>query len=438
VTAPDAVRFAVDPALSEVLAGVVEVLGDHGVLVDADRLADEPAKELARATGLGTAAELDQLVQGSTDEEALARRTAARAAAWRAVIVRLGTLLAVEPGFRPSDIRVEEERVDRLVPRHPAGPPDLRDCLDAALASAPRLIDAVRDRLADPADDVPGVMEAILWAAGLGVDVSQAERVGAALDADTQATAARVETQIEQLRATGVCPARPADLVPAHGRSGGSDVEAVEPAQRSTTKKVAAIKVGERADKRKRELGDQGESWALSAVVAELLDLEPGARRDALASMRDLLVHFDGTPVQQVRSLLDELVTSTFTDDDLLLQLTSTLRVSEFSDGFGFDLLGFLSPGPGQEPCAMCLEVKSASGQEFHLSTGEWKTAELLASHHKGHAYAVLVVRRGPKGGAPSSMELLADPVGLADAEILRKEPDGYTVSYGSRPTATT
>lgn len=433
VGVPERLRLAVDPELPEVLEDVVAVLADHGMVVDPQRLADQPASELSRAAGLEGVAELEQLVSGTVDKEAMARRVAARAVAWRAVIVRLGTVLAVEPTYRPSDIRSAEERVDRSLPEHPAEAADLVGSLSEVLGSAPSLATAVAVRLEDPFADVPDVAAALLWAAGMGVDVSQADRVAAAIDRDVRAAAELVEEEIRTLRAAGVVPVRPPGLTPPPPtplqEDSGDDVG---PGQGSAKKKVAGIKVGERADKRKRELGDRGELWALSAVVGELLRLAPDARRHAIKAMRDLLVHFEGAPVQQVAGLLDELATGTFTEEDLLVRLTATLRVSSISDGFGFDLLGFLPPQPGAPPCAMCLEVKSSAGREFHLSTGEWRTAELLSDCGEGGSYAVLVVRRGPKGGAPESMDLLVDPVDLVQRGLLHTEPDGYAVGYRS------
>lgn len=429
VHVPEGLRLAIEPALPEVLEGVVAMLAENGVVVDPQGLADQPAPELARASGLGGAAELDELVRGTVDDEVVTRRAAARAVAWRAVIVRLGTVLAVEPSYRPSDIRSVAERVDRGLLDRPTEPADLVESLGEALGSAQHLAAEVRARLENPTADVPDIAGALLWAAGMGVDVSQADRIAEAIDGDARAAAARVEQEIRTLQAAKVVPARPPGLTPP---GVGSGPDGGDSGPGSGKKSVAAIKVGERADKRKRELGDRGELWALSAVVGELLRLVPNAQRSAFTAMRDLLTHFDGTPVKHVRSLLDELVTGTFTEDDLLIRLTAALRVSSVSDGFGFDLLGFLPPYPGAPPRAMCLEVKSSKTRQFHLSTGEWTTAQLLSKRGDGGAYAVLVVRRGTTGGAPASMDLLADPVDLVQRELLSTEADGYTVAYRS------
>lgn len=75
--------------------------------------------------------------------------------------------------------------------------------------------------------------------------------------------------------------------------------------------------------------------------------------------------------------------------------VTGLLHVSLLSDGFGFDLVGWLSPAPGSPPQAMVLEVKSSATASFKISSSEWARAEELHSHGAGDRYAVLVVRRG-------------------------------------------
>jgi len=42
----------------------------------------------------------------------------------------------------------------------------------------------------------------------------------------------------------------------------------------------------------------------------------------------------------------------------------------------------------------------------------------------------VLVVRRAKGGGVPAAMDLLADPVTLVEAGLLRSEADGYQIAY--------
>jgi hypothetical protein len=119
-------------------------------------------------------------------------------------------------------------------------------------------------------------------------------------------------------------------------------------------------------------------------------------------------------------------------EDELVDELTGLLHLSEYSDAFGFDILGWLPPGQGLPHQAMCLEVKSSSDEGFLLSRAEWARATSFHDAHKGDRYAVLVVRRAKRGGVPSGMDLLADPVALVDAGTLRQEVDGYKLAYRS------
>ena len=64
------------------------------------------------------------------------------------------------------------------------------------------------------------------------------------------------------------------------------------------------------------------------------------------------------------------------------------------------------------------------------LSSSEWATAHRFASANEGEAYAVLVVRRGPAGSPPAKLDLLPDPVHLAEVGVLRMEEDTYAVRY--------
>ena len=116
--------------------------------------------------------------------------------------------------------------------------------------------------------------------------------------------------------------------------------------------------------------------------------------------------------------------------DELIDELTGLLHVSEHSDAFGFDLLGWLPPVPDRAPMAMCLEVKSSAEATFHVTRSEWALAAQFHDEGIGVHYAVLVVRRNASGGAPSRLELLSDPVRLADAGVLSKTVDGYAVEY--------
>ena len=188
--------------------------------------------------------------------------------------------------------------------------------------------------------------------------------------------------------------------------------------------------MGEGRDRRKRELGDEGEQWALAAVVGNVVELESEQRNLALGAFEEMLAYFQGAPVDAALSHLDAARSESADEEDLIDDLRGLMHVSRHSDGFGFDLLGLLSPGEGSEPIAMCIEVKSAGGHEFHLTASEWALAERLHEEGRGEHYAVLVVHRGKRGGPPISMDLLIDPVRLVREGKLVRAADGYVVRY--------
>jgi hypothetical protein len=196
------------------------------------------------------------------------------------------------------------------------------------------------------------------------------------------------------------------------------------------SKKVKPIKVGKGRDRRKRELGDEGEQWALAAVIGALMDLDDEARDHATGEIEALLRRFEGAPVDRALAHATRARMRDLDDEELIDELSSFLHVSHYSDAFGFDLLGWLPSGSSGEGQAVCLEVKSSGGEGFHLSRGEWSVAEHLRGEGAGDKYAVIVVRRAKGGGVPAAMDLLSDPVSLVEAGHLRTQADSYQITY--------
>ena len=153
-------------------------------------------------------------------------------------------------------------------------------------------------------------------------------------------------------------------------------------------------------------------------------------RVEAIDEIVDLLMEFEGRPVEVALAHAESARSRYLDEEDLTVELTGLLHVSEHSDAFGFDMLGWLSEAEGREPRAMCLEVKSSGGGGFLLPRSEWALAEKFHKNGEGDRYAVLVVRRAKQGGVPSGMDLLVDPVELVNAHKLRLDADGYTISY--------
>ena len=141
-----------------------------------------------------------------------------------------------------------------------------------------------------------------------------------------------------------------------------------------------------------------------------------------------LLGRFTGPPVDHALAHADMARAPDPDEDDLIEALAGLLHLSEYSDGFGFDMLGWLAPHGSVTPRAMLVEVKSTAGGLFHLSPSEWRCAE---NFHD--LYSVLVVRRPSEGAVPKSLDLLNDPVRLVAADLLAQSPDGYVLKYTAK-----
>jgi hypothetical protein len=179
-----------------------------------------------------------------------------------------------------------------------------------------------------------------------------------------------------------------------------------------------------------REYGDEGERWALAAVVGALIDLDDAARDAAIGEIETLLRRFEGSPVDEALTHAAPARMRDLDEEELIDELSGLLHVSQYSDAFGFDLIGWLPSSPNSKGQAICLEVKSSGGEGFHLSRRQWSVAQEFHSNNAGVLYAVLVVRRAKAGGVPAAMDLLSDPVALVEAGHLRREVDGYQIAY--------
>ena len=256
------------------------------------------------------------------------------------------------------------------------------------------------------------------------------ERVEHALDKDRQERARRVNDRVMQLREHKLKPSIPVELRRLSTAEGDQPVD--KPKQNGDEPKpVRAIKVDEKHDQHKREVGDEGERWALAAVVDALLLLDDDRRDAALEQIKALLLkQFRGRPIDMALAHYDRARLRDLDPEERIEELSGLLHVSRYSDAFGFDMVGWLASGPGDMPQAVCLEVKSSRGEAFQLSRGEWSEAERFHGGGIGSQYAILVVRRGKSRSVPDRMDLLSDPVELVGAELLMRKPNGYQMTY--------
>lgn len=422
---PDpAVALTLDPSMVEVLGPVVGLLADAGVTADVDALAARPETELARLAGVHGADELDAAVSVLYDPEEQARVLRERAARWRRELRLLAVLRLTGEAETRGGIRAHADDVDGRLPSHPVSPSALVEPASEVLGGLAHLDDLLANELVDHLRAAPPDPVQLREAAALdGLDVSRLERIVQVLEAPVRSRGRELRQRVDRLVEASVRPSRPDSLGP----------PPPPPPPPRGTKHVPRVKVEPSHDERKRKLGDEGEQWALAAVLEPLLELEVTARSAAIDEIVDLLGHFEGAPVDTARAHAERARAADLDPEELADELAGLLHVAQHSDAFGFDLLGWFPAGGGggDHPIgAVCLEVKSSGAEGFHLSSGEWATAGRFREAERGDRYAVLVVRRSRSGGVPTTMDLLADPVRLEKDGHLRLDVDGWFARY--------
>jgi hypothetical protein len=441
---PAALRFALDPQLEDLLQPVAATLEAAAVQVSAAQLAETPVTALAVAGGYAGLDELRVAADTLSDGDAYRRELRRRATQIRSLLLEVGILARITATTTRSGIRTLESKVAELLPRDPHRPSQLRDHLDGLLPGHPGLVDLLDRHIEDDVIGEPVTyarLEPHLLASGLPVDAR--DRITQTLTRPREAIE-QLARRGQQLRDVGVVPSVPAELragpsasseaeVPAmpEATSNGPDGNQVATGEGTTRKAVRAVTVPPDMDRRKKAAGDEGEQWALAATVRDLLDLDVTGRRNALEELVSLLqARFQGQAVERLLPHARRAEVVLDDDEEFAEHLAAFLHVSQVSDQFGFDLLGWLPPEGDRPAIPGLLEVKSSSSGAFHLSNSEWQLATELRSDRQGHHYVVLVVTRNPKGGPPTRMDLLPDPVGLVKSKQLQQDVDGYVLSY--------
>jgi len=416
---PQTLRFALDPTPSEWLGPVVDALTACGFEPDPEALAHGATAELVRIAGMTSAAELEARVAQLYDPEERARILRASAASWRGELVLLGILARTQHGDSRSAVRAQASGVGKLLPIAPTSPDQLRPALPDLLAMHEQLATALTDLITNELSAPPDRKALLALARTHGLDTAHLGAIQAALDAPKRELAKRLRGQIEQLKTQALHPKPPIGMKPPTPR---------KPA--SGKRKVATVKVTSTTDARKRRLGDDGERWALAAVLSKFVALSIADRRIAVDEIVALLNRYEGPPVERAGAHAEPACEPELDEDELIDELTELLHVSRHSDGFGFDLLGWLRPTPDHDPIAMCVEVKSTRDGTFHLSRNEWERARWFHDAGEGDRYAVLVVHRSTGNDPPRRLDLLPDPVDLVESGQLAKEDDGYKLAY--------
>jgi hypothetical protein len=357
--------FVLEPDQVAVLAPVIEDLRSVGLDPRPPLLAsDNPTIELARLGGCADVAELNDLVRLLFDEEERTRILRRLASDWRRELRLIAVLLRAAPHGPRSATRLHAEEADVLLPPNPDRPSALTSSLAALLAGAGGLQSALALLLVDDVTaNPPDRREIGELLREHGLDPSRLDDIQQILDLPARTEARRLRGQIDQLSQQSIRVAPP------------STRTAAPPKRRGKSSVVRTIHVAE-GGPRRQQAGEEGERWALAAIIEPLLDAR--VRQRAVSDIVQLLSHFTGEPVERALAHADKVMSADLDDEEAIDELTSLLHVSRYSDDFGFDLLGWLSPGAGADPIAMCLEVKSSGDATFHISAGEWDRASQI------------------------------------------------------------
>jgi len=415
--APASLDYALDPSPGQWLSPVVTSLQEAGFEPRVEPLARDAAQELMRLAGEDQPEEFDRRTEALYDEEQQRAILAAASVSWRRQLKLVGILVRIAPADGRAAIRRREEEVDTLLPENPASPRELRESLTELLPRHPSLVDAFVSRLTDSVAAPSADRETVLaLAAAHGVDTTHMDAIIRALQAPRTELVRRVREGIETLQQNELRVTSPKGLAPPPPK---------KERERGGIRKVRRVKVDGSVDRRKRELGDRAERWALAAMIGELKDLDGDPRGEAIDALLEVFEPFEGEPAEAARAHAEAARARDLEDDELIEELAGFLHVAGHSDAFGFDMLGWIAHPTPDEYEAMLVEVKSSVDGTFHLSPNEWRSAEDFASD-----YCVLVVRRAGTSAVPERLDLLVDPVRLVAEEQLSKTPDGYLLAY--------
>ncbi len=418
--APAELGYELDPPPDEWLGPVLDSLRAAGLDPRVAALADTPAAEFLRLSGFEGREQLEARMRALYDPEERRRILTGMAAAWRSELRLLGILLRTSPVEGRAAIRLQAEAVDAVLPVNSSSPTELRPSLVDVLPRHELFQRVLYEWLSDSVS-APGVERTQLFALAdeHGIATGHEAAVVQALQAPRRELARQVRENIGAMKDQGLRVAVPKGLGPPARR----------PEQPPKRRKVAAIKVSPSADHRKRQLGEQGERWALAAMISELTEMPATQRHAAIDEMLKLLNDgFHGTPVEAARAHAEAARAPDLEVDELIDELAGFLHVSGYSDAFGFDMLGWIGDPATEEAQAALVEVKSSADGSFHLSPNEWACAETFEDQ-----YSVLVVRRAPSGGVPQRLDLLNDPAALVSEDRLDKTPNGWIMKYSFR-----
>lgn len=424
--------YALDPRPEQLMTPFISLLADAGMTTSAERLLSSPTDTLAALAGLDVA-ELDETTAALYDAAAGAERLRNLASSWRTCLIELALVARVAGGTRAT-IRALADELETQVP-HVQTPTGLAPQTHKALLGNTELADSIVGLLAD---DLPGTVATTettnRLAVESGLSLQELCAIRRALRTPIDARVATHRARAAELRTANVRPTAPPKLV-AVRTAVTKDVAAPGTPDESSSgghrKRITACKVDPKMDRRRKQLGDDAESWALIAVAEDFIAMDQSTRTAAIDTTLSLLDRFEGSPVDTMRRHGEAAKVPDLDPDELIDHLHGLLHASRHSDNFGFDLLGWRAEGDDGGR-AIALEVKSSTDGGFFLSSAEWRRAEeLRATPGNPASYAVLVVRRARGNAPPSAMDLLEDPCLLHSQGLLTLDTDTYQVRYG-------
>lgn len=410
--APTGLEFVLEPSPAEWLAPVIDSLKEAGFDPRVEDLATDPTGELLRIADID-GEELERQTVALYDDEERRRILGATAAAWRSQLKLIGVLVRASPAEGRAAIQRHADQVESLLPPNPSSPLDLKDALAKLLPGHPTLAEEIAGQLSDSIA-APGADRSALLklAEEHDVETSHWQAVVRAQEEVGPEQARRIRKSIDGIEGLPVsAPERLAAPTTPKPREPGP-------------RKVRTVKVNKSVDRRRRELGEQGEKWALAAMIRDLKDLPRTERERAIDALLKLFENFKDEAPERARAHAEAARSPDLDEDELIDELAGFLHVSGYSDAFGFDMLGWIVDPESGDGRPMLLEVKSSADGSFHLSTNEWLCAEEYED-----AYGVLVVRRASTGAVPQRLDLLVDPVRLVP-ERLSKTADGWLMAY--------
>lgn len=419
-------RFDLEPAAADWLAPVLVDLRAAGLEPDASLMADplECSRHLAALVGLDPG-NLSRFYESLHDKEGWRRLGADFVAQWRRtlheplVALRAGQS---DPGFLIRELGADvSAELAALPPDQAAFADQLGPLVGSHPGAAIQLAALVResDPLRPPPD--PEVRRLVVEIVG----ADHLDRVRAALRGTTAEEVATVRRAIRELRAQGVQPLAVSGLKRAAPRP---DLNRAD----DQPKRQISQRPRRHDQGAKDKAGRDAELLVVASVIDHLLGLdEPELDRAVKAMLEVLQRVFEGQGIKELEAAAAAVTLPAVEGDARIAAMRSFIHVSQRSDQFGFDVLGWLPGWSGEGGSApVLLEVKSVgqAGSErrrFKATANEWSVAE---DPRAAANYCFCLVGRDKNGIA--TIELLPNPSAIARPDELSLNTDTWAVSY--------